>query len=121
MRAPVTSRRDAPVICAGCGHQVVRQARQHRFCSKRCRQKANHAVKIAGGYPTTARPTNPPKKDRKFKAVQQAKTLSTRRILAPANVLTVEVWGDRRWQPTTSSSGVPIEISRLRARALVSP
>jgi hypothetical protein len=63
---------------------------------------------------------NPPKKHSKFKALQVAKTLSSTRILGPADVLAVEVF-DRAWTPTISSSGVPIEISRLRRRALVTP
>jgi hypothetical protein len=115
------SRRDAPVRCATCGRKVERRARQQRFCSSRCRQKANYAEKVARGDFSThtfARPTNPPKKDRKFKALQRAKMLSSHRILAPAHVLGIEVFG-RVWNPACSG-GVPIESSRLRARALVS-
>jgi len=44
--------------------------------------------------------------------------LSNRRIFAPADVLAVEVF-DRAWTPAISSGGVPIEIGRLRQRALV--
>jgi hypothetical protein len=115
-------RRDAPVRCAGCGRDVQRRARQQRFCSRRCRQKANYAEKVARGdfsTRTTALPTKPPKKDKKFKALQRAKALSSTRILAPEYVLAVEVFG-RAWQPAISSAGVAIETSRVRARALVS-
>jgi hypothetical protein len=40
------------------------------------------------------------------------------RIPAPADVLAVEVFGGR-WQPTTSSDGVEVEVRPLRRRALV--
>src|SRR5262245_13200514 len=123
MSAPLVSRRDAPVICAGCGRQIERRARQQRFCSTRCRQKANYVEKVARGdflARTIARPTNPPKKDKKPKRLQRAKLVSSRPILGPADVLAVEVWGGRFWRPATSSGGVPIEIGRLRSRTLVS-
>jgi hypothetical protein len=67
----------------------------------------------------TGAPANPPKKDNKCKALQRAKTLSSHRILASADVLATEVWGGREWWPATSSGRVPIEIGRLRARTLV--
>src|SRR5262249_27067500 len=84
------ARRDAPVNCTSCGREVQRRARQQRFCSKRCRQKANYGEKVARGdfsTRTIARPTNPPKRDNKFKALQRAKTLSSNRIFGPADVL----------------------------------
>jgi hypothetical protein len=37
------ARRDAPVTCASCGRQVPRRARQQRFCSARCQEKARYA------------------------------------------------------------------------------
>jgi len=46
--------------------------------------------------------------------------LSSRRIFGPADVLAVEVWGDRSWKPSISSSGVPVEIGCLRERTLLS-
>ena len=64
------------------------------------------------------RQRTPPKKHKQFKALQRAKMLSSHPILAPARVLEVEVLG-RAWQGAISSSGVPIETSRLRARTLV--
>jgi hypothetical protein len=69
---------------------------------------------------TVARPTNPPKKDNKFKALQWAKSLSSHRILAPERVLAVELF-DRSWKPGISSGRVAVEVGRLRARALVTP
>src|SRR5215831_4003265 len=116
------ARRDAPVNCPSCGREVQRRARQQRFCSRRCRQKANYGEKVARGdfsTRTIARPTNPPKKDNKFKALQRAKTLSSHRVLAPAHVLACEVFGGRSWQHATSSGGVAVEVGHLRSRALV--
>jgi hypothetical protein len=115
------ARRDAPVNCPSCGREVQRRARQQRFCSRRCRQKANYGEKVARGdfsTRTIARPTNPSKKDNKFKALQWAKSLSSHRIFGPADVLAVEMF-DRTWKSGISSGGVAVEIGRLRARALV--
>jgi hypothetical protein len=58
-------------------------------------------------------PTNPPKKTNEISGAQQAK------IRASKDVLDIEIWGDRIWQPAISSDGVLIVIGRLRARALV--
>src|SRR5262245_7952519 len=115
-----TSRRDAPVLCP-CGRQVARHARKQRFCSTRCRQRAHYVEKVARGdfsSPTIARPTNPPKKDNKSNALQRAKTLASKRIFAPADVLAVEIF-DRPWKPAISSNGLPISIAPLRQRTLV--
>ena len=94
--------------------------RGQRYCSRRCRQKANYAAKVARGdfsTHTIALPTPPEKNKNKLKVLQRAKTLSSHRILAPAQVLAVEF--DRPWRQATSSGGVAIEIERLRKRALV--
>jgi hypothetical protein len=60
-------------------------------------------------------PTNPPKNINEIKGAQLAE------IIAPKDIIDVEVWGSRRWQARTSSGGVAVEIGRLRARALVTP
>jgi uncharacterized Zn finger protein (UPF0148 family) len=117
------SRHDAPVICPVCERRVDRQMRGQRYCSRRCRQKANYAAKVARGdfsTRTIARPTTPPKRDNKLKDLQRAKTLSSHHVLAPAYVLAEEVF-NRPWESATSSAGVAIEIGRLRHRALVAP
>jgi hypothetical protein len=109
------------VTCSSCGRRVKRQARQQRFCSRRCRQKANYVEKVARGdfsTRTIARPTNPPKKRNKFKALQRAKLLSSHPVLAPARVLAIEVFA-RPWQEAISSAGIAIEVSCIRPRALV--
>jgi hypothetical protein len=58
------SRRDTPVICPVCERRVDRRMRGQRYCSRRCRQKANYAAKVARGdfsTHTTALPTPPEK------------------------------------------------------------
>jgi hypothetical protein len=114
------SRCDAPVICPVCKRRVDRRTRGQRYCSRRCRQKANYAAKVARGdfsTHTTALPTTHEKNKNKLKVLQRAKSLSSHRILAAAHVLAVEF--DRPWQQAISSGGVAIEIGRLRKRALV--
>jgi len=66
----------------------------------------------------TALGTTPIKKESKFNTLQWAKLLSSHRILAPAKVLAVEVFG-QPWEHATSSDGVAIQTSRIRPRALV--
>jgi hypothetical protein len=110
------------LACGSCGKRIERRARQQRFCSRRCRQKANYAEKVARGdfsTHTIARPTNPPKKDRKFKTLQRVKSLSSCRILGPARVLATEVF-NRSWEGAVSSAGIAIQVSRIRPRSLVS-
>jgi len=107
------------VVCERCGRKVERKSRQQRYCSGRCQEKARTRVRKAFLARDTGAPWKPPKKDNKLNALQRAKTLSSHRILAPADVLAVEVF-DRTWKPAISSGGIAIEVSRLRARALVS-
>ena len=61
---------------------------------------------------------DPEKNKNKLNALQRAKTLSSHRIFGPADVLEPEVF-NRHWQPMASSSGVMLQVSRVRARALV--
>jgi hypothetical protein len=121
------SRRDAPVVCASCGHQVRRRGRLQRYCSTRCRKRGHYAQKVRrGDFSTlklsdTALGTTLLQKGSKCNALQRAKTLSrSPHILAPAHVLAEEVF-NRPWESATSSAGVAIEIGRLRHRALVAP
>jgi hypothetical protein len=123
MKASKASRRDAPVVCPVCERHVARRMRGQRYCSRRCRQRANYAEKVARGdfsTRTIALPTTPKKLSNKFKVLQRAKRLSSIRILGPAHVIGVEVF-DRSWKSVISSRGVAIEVGRLRARALVTP
>jgi hypothetical protein len=119
-----TTRRDAPVRCASCGRQVKRRARRQLYCSTRCRKRAHYAESVRRGdfsaFPLsdTALGTIPPKKTNEFKALQRAKSLSSHGILAPARVLALEVFG-RVWREAISSEGIAIQVSRVRARALV--
>jgi hypothetical protein len=57
-----SARRDCPVVCPSCGRQTRRRMRGQRYCSKRCRQKANYAKKVERGdfsTRTIALPTTP--------------------------------------------------------------
>jgi hypothetical protein len=122
------SRKPSRIIaCDSCGKQIEhRTGRRPRFCSERCRKREHYAQNVRkgvfSGVPVsdTALGTKRSKKDSRNKALERAKTLSSHRIFGPADVLAIEVWGGREWQPATSSGGVPIEISRHRARTLVS-
>jgi hypothetical protein len=120
-------RRDAPVVCVYCDREVARRARQQRFCSDRCKERgrtrsrkktAVHASKIDPRHPPSGAPTNPPKKASNFNVVQRAKSRSSPHILAPAQVVVVEVFGGA-WHEATSSDGVAIQTRRIRPRALV--
>src|SRR5262245_16538647 len=107
---------------------VMRQYFAHVVAKSRATRGSNgsarHAVakgltsrKVARGdfsARTIARPTNPHKSN----ALQRAKTLSSKRIFAPADVLAVEIF-DRLWKPAISSNGLPISIAPLRQRTLV--
>jgi hypothetical protein len=120
-------RRDAPVVCASCGREVARRARQQRFCSDRCKERGRtrcrkktdvHASKNEPRYSSSGAPTNPLKKTSGFNGLQRAKSLSSHHIFAPAQVLAVEVFG-RTWEHAISSDGIAIQTSRIRPRALV--
>src|SRR5262249_38390433 len=117
-------RRDAPVTCASCGRQVDRRGRRQIYCSTRCRKRGHYARSVRKGdfsrplMTDTALGTTPLQKDNKYNALQRAKTLSSNRIFGPADVLDAEVF-NRHWQPAASSGGVMLQVSRVRARALV--
>jgi hypothetical protein len=60
----------------------------------------------------------PTKIDSNNNALQRAKIQSGTRILGPASVLAIELFG-RAWQSRISSGGVPIEVAQMRPRVLV--
>jgi hypothetical protein len=66
----------------------------------------------------TGAPTKRQKINSNNNALQRAKIQSSTRILGPASVLGIEVFG-RAWQSRISSGGVAIEVAQLRPRALV--
>jgi len=117
-------RRDAPVTCIICSRQVERRGRLQLYCSSRCRKRGNYAQRVRRGdfsTPTvwdTALGTIPHKKDSKFRALQREKSRSSPHILAPAQVVAVEVFGGA-WHEATSSDGVAIQTRRIRPRGLV--
>jgi len=116
-------RKPSRIATCPCGKQIEhRTGRRPRFCSDRCRYRENGRgrVKKARLGRDTGGPTKLRKNAFKNKALQRAKTLSSHRIFGPADVLAIEVWGSRQWQPVVSSGGVAVEVGRLHARVLVS-
>jgi hypothetical protein len=51
--------------------------------------------------------------------IKSALASNRARIISPAHVIAVEVFGGHPWQPAISSSGTAIQVSRLRPRVLV--
>jgi hypothetical protein len=106
--------------CANCGREIWhRSGRRPRFCSDRCRERGRKRVRKSFLGPDTSAPTKHQKTLSHLNALQRAKTQSSHRILAPAHVLAAEVFEAREWCAATSSSGVAVEIGRIRRRALV--
>jgi hypothetical protein len=120
---PQLVRRDK-LACEGCGREVARRARQQRFCSARCKETGRTRIRAIASRPTIAPIKNNERAavsahalPEKFNETKRAQT----RIRGPVDVLDVEVWRGRDWQPAISSGGVAIVLGRLRARALVTP
>jgi hypothetical protein len=87
--------------CAACGKTTERKMRGQRFCSRRCRQRANYADKVARGdfsTPNTALPTTPHKSASNIKALQGAKMRPSPYANAPLNILG---GGSFRWPGRT--------------------
>jgi hypothetical protein len=107
--------------CASCGKPITHHAgRRPSYCSARCRMrefgKGRTRKALLGGY--TGAPTKHQKIDSNNNALRRSKTQSSTRIVGPASVLAIEVFG-RAWQSRISSGGVAIEVAQLRPRALV--
>jgi predicted nucleic acid-binding Zn ribbon protein len=117
-RAPARTRN---ITCAVCGRAIVHTSgRRPQVCSTRCRNRKNGRGRVRKAFliGDTGGAAKRRKNNNDSNALQRAKTLSSRGIFGPVHVLAVEVF-DRTWKPTISSSGVPVEVGRLRARALV--
>jgi hypothetical protein len=116
----------SPVTCGHCGRTVRRTARHQLYCSRRCRVSAHRAksalqpTKIAPRYPRSGGETPPVKKARDSNHLRERFSGSTPQISGPRHVIGAEVFGDRTWRVMISPDGVTVEVSRLRARALVS-
>jgi hypothetical protein len=110
------------ITCAVCGCPIIHTSgRRPRVCSTRCRNRKNGRTRVRKAclIGDTGRAAKRTKNNNESNALERAKTLSSRRIFGPADVLGVEVFGGRTWKPAKSSGGVDIEIGRLRPRALV--
>jgi hypothetical protein len=106
-----------PVICDNCGRQVVRQARQQRFCSARCKERARgrrRSRKASSGLDTGA-PSHPTKKLNGFSALEGLESRSS----LTQRAVEVEFFGGRTWRPVVSSDGVALEVAKIRPPTLV--
>jgi hypothetical protein len=118
-RAPARTRN---ITCAVCGRAIVHTSgRRPQVCPTRCRNRKNGRGRVRKAFliGDTGGTAKRRKNNNDSNALQRAKTLSSRGIFGPVHVLAVEVF-DRTWKPTISSSGVPVEVGRLRERALAS-
>jgi endogenous inhibitor of DNA gyrase (YacG/DUF329 family) len=109
------------VACAGCGKSIEhRTGRRPRFCSDRCRNREFGRTRVRKAFlaPDTGAPPKREKNSSSVSDLQRAKTQSRVEIIAPSDVLAIEVF-DRSWRAATSSSGIAIEVGRLRQRVLV--
>jgi len=105
------------IACAVCGRPIVHTSgRRPQVCSTRCRNRKNGRARVRNGDTRGAAKRR--KNNNGSNALQRAKLQPSKGIFGPADVLAVEVFG-RTWKSTISSSGVPVEIGRLRQRALV--
>ena len=110
------------LTCRLCGKPIVhRSGRRPTYCSDRCRLRKfdRGRVKKAGLGGDTGGPTKRIKIVNKINALQRAKMQSSTRILGPSNVIAVEVFGGRAWQPLTSTGFVPSERAQRRPRGLI--
>ena len=113
-RAPARTRN---ITCEVCGRAIVHTlGRRPQVCSTRCRNRKNGRARVRNGDTRGAAKRR--KNNNGSNALQRAKLQPSKGIFGPADVLAVEVFG-RTWKSTISSSGVPVEIGRLRQRALV--
>jgi endogenous inhibitor of DNA gyrase (YacG/DUF329 family) len=107
--------------CGSCGKPITHHAgRRPSYCSARCRIREfgkGRSRKAFLGRDTGA-PTKRQKNHSDINFLQRPKIQSGTRILGPASVLVIEVFG-RAWQSRVSSDGVAIEVAQLRPRALV--
>jgi hypothetical protein len=94
--------------------QRRRLSTQRRYCGRKCAAQARQ-------WPHRYHPSGHRRasKNSAAKSTLKSAVESNRaRIVAPAHVLAVEVF-DCAWQAAISSDGVPVEVSRLRFRALL--
>jgi len=86
-------RRDTPVVCARCGRDVPRQARQQKYCSTHCRELAKQRTRKALLGQGTGAPPNPPKNISDSNAFQVPKSGSRVGPNVPRKVLEAVFFG----------------------------
>jgi hypothetical protein len=99
-KARLAARRDAVVVCSGCGKRVPRKARRQRFCSRKCRQRAHYAKLVGeGGFNPllgrdSGRPTHPLRSPLNGKGFSERKLGPTVGISGPFAVIAARDRGD---------------------------
>jgi hypothetical protein len=108
------------IACTVCGRSILhRSGRRPQVCSTRCRNRKNGRRRVRKAFLTrdTGGAAKRAKNNNQTKALEWAQKQSSTRIIGPAEVIAVEL--NRVWQAAISSDGIPIEVGRLRQRALV--
>jgi hypothetical protein len=100
------ARRDAPVLCAGCGRSTARKSRHQRFCSPRCRNNGRGRVRKGRLGGDTRLPADPHKSGNGINGLQAPK----QRPSLPINLLGGGSW---RW-PQKSSALDRITVEKIR-------
>jgi hypothetical protein len=93
---------------------VPRKARQQRFCSDTCRERARERSRKAFLGCDTGAPTNPPKKLNGFNRYGGSESRSS----LAHNAVQTEFFGGRTWRTVASSDGIVSAVSSWRPRTL---
>jgi endogenous inhibitor of DNA gyrase (YacG/DUF329 family) len=111
--------------CAACGKRLERTARHQRFCSRKCRQRANYAKWVAEGRfdpllsQHTGLPTHPIRKSLNGQHFPGRNSRPIPRVnVVPRRIIEAEILGRRKWSEVVSADGVRSEVTQLSRKAL---
>ena len=111
--------------CLVCEEPIRRRAEHQKTCIRReCKNELRrypHLYQLRFGTQGSQNVVTPIRSADKTGLKMRLAAGQAGRIVGPAHVLAIEVFGGRDWRPAVSSGGVPIEVSRLRPRTLMSP
>ena len=115
--------------CRVCEHDIGidpqtgqrrRRLDQRKFCGRTCKNEARRFPHLyADPHSPYGRRTSKSRNPHKTGLKSRLAAGRAGRIVGPAHVLAVEVFGGRDWRPAVSSGEVAIEVGRLRKRTLV--
>jgi hypothetical protein len=107
--------------CVVCEEPIRRRAEHQKACMRReCKNELRrypHLYQLPKRGQGSQNVVTPLRSADKT-GVKSALKNNRAQIVGPARVLDVELF-DRAWRPAVSSGGVPLEVGRLRSRALV--